>query len=51
MADCYDGDEWSMDFRRALSVQDYNRWLELSHDLSGVSLNSSPDRVIWVVIL
>lgn len=49
VADCWEDEEWSVDFKRALSIHDYDRWLELSHELSGVILNSNPDKVIWAL--
>jgi hypothetical protein len=31
--DCWDEDGWDMDFRRTLSAQEYNDWLELTNAL------------------
>jgi hypothetical protein len=45
VVDCWEDEEWCMDFKRALSIQDYNRWLELTQYLSDVSLDSNLDRV------
>lgn len=33
VSDCWEDGEWDMDFRRALSVQEYNEWLELINSL------------------
>ena len=44
MADCWVELEWFVDFRRALSSKEFQRWTELQH----VSLDDDvPDKVHW----
>ena len=40
VADCWEGDSWVMDFRRSLSIQEYDSWLELGESLQGCNPQS-----------
>jgi len=49
VADCLDEGQWVIEFRRTLSVSEYNRWLDLMGELQAVNLNSNLDSVIWAL--
>jgi hypothetical protein len=49
VADCWERMRSGRLTLKELSVHDYDRWLELNHELSGVILNSNPDKVIWAL--
>jgi len=49
VADCWDEDGWGMDFKRALTCHEYNRWLELKESLADISLSDNPDSVFWAL--
>ena len=49
VADCLDEDQWVIEFRRTLSVDEYNRWLGLLEDLQVASLNSNHDSIVWAL--
>jgi hypothetical protein len=51
VSDCWDEDGWDMDFRRALSVHEYNEWLELIESLNDVKPGGvDADIVIWALV-
>jgi hypothetical protein len=42
--------EWTMDFKRSLTVQEFNRWLNLKDKLQAVTLShESNDSVSWAL--
>jgi hypothetical protein len=48
VADHWVEDEWTVDFRRSLSVRDFDRWIELKGELDTVVLEEeNTDLVIW----
>lgn len=49
VADCWEDNEWFVDFKRALSVQEFDRWRELISVLGEVSLSNESDIVLWVL--
>lgn len=50
VADCWEDEEWDMDFRRALSVQEYNEWLELLKSLNVFKpVEQRADTVLWAL--
>lgn len=50
VSECWEGDEWVMDFRRALTVQEHKCWLELTDSLQGCSPDSqTSDVVSWAL--
>jgi hypothetical protein len=49
VVDCIDDGQWVVEFRRSLSINEYNRWLDLLGELQAVELNSNLDSVIWAL--
>lgn len=50
VADCWEEDEWDMEFRRALSVQEHNDWLELLDSLHDYKPEGQDaDVVLWAL--
>lgn len=50
VADCWDEGSWVMDFRRTLSLQEYNSWLGLLDDLKDSALtDNKADVVVWAL--
>jgi hypothetical protein len=50
VSDCWDDGEWTMDFKRALSVQEFNSWLLLKELLQPITLSPEPnDSVTWAL--
>lgn len=50
MFDCWDEDGWDMDFRRTLSAQEYNDWLELTNALDEFRPDGeAADIVLWAL--
>ena len=50
LANCWDGDSWVMDFKRSLSEQEYNSWLELGESLQECYPQSDEaDAVLWAL--
>jgi len=50
VADCFDGGEWFVDFKRPLSVSEFGNWNILLNHLQTVPLNvDSRDSVRWVL--
>jgi hypothetical protein len=49
VADCCDEENWELDFKRTLSLQEYNRWLELKESLGDISLSNNADSVFWAL--
>lgn len=48
VADYWDEGEWLVEFRRALSMQEYERWIELKGELHHTSLiPDQRDAVLW----
>jgi hypothetical protein len=50
VSDCWVDGEWTMDFKRSLTVQEFNRWLNLKYKLQAVTLShESNDSVSWAL--
>jgi hypothetical protein len=50
VSECWDDENWDMEFRRALSVQEYNCWLNLTTDLQGCKpRGEANDIVFWAL--
>lgn len=49
VADCVDEGQWEVEFRRTLSVGEYNRWLNLLNELQEINLSSDQDYVFWAL--
>jgi len=49
VADCCDEESWELDFKRTLSLQEYNSWLELKESLGDISLSNNSDSVFWAL--
>lgn len=50
VAECWIEGEWYVEFKRALSVQEFDRWTELKRELSRIHLDhDNPDIVIWAL--
>lgn len=49
VSECWEEDGWVMDFRRSLSIQEYNSWIDLTNSLQGCSPESdAADIVTWL---
>jgi hypothetical protein len=52
VSECWDEENWYMEFRRALSVQEYDSWLNLTTDLQGCKPEGEAnDIVFWALEL
>jgi hypothetical protein len=50
VSDCWDDGEWTMDFKRALSIHEFNNWLLLKVLLQPITLYpESNDSVTWAL--
>lgn len=50
VADCWTGENWFVEFKRPLSVWEYQKWEELLEELSSVSLQSNKsDESVWAL--
>lgn len=49
MADCWEEDDWFIDFNRSLSTAENSRWLELKNLIADVSLSNNKDIVVWLL--
>lgn len=50
VSDCWVDGEWTMDFKRPLSVHEFNRWLSLKDLLQAITLSpESNDFVTWAL--
>lgn len=50
VAECFDEGEWIVDFERALSSQEFDRWLNLQEHLQNFHLDFSvSNSVIWAL--
>jgi len=50
VSECWEEDEWVMDFRRSLTVQEYNSWIDLTNSLQGCNPESdAADIVSWAL--
>ena len=50
VADCWDEGSWGLDFKRCLSMQQYDSWLGMLNMLNDCSLTDNrADRVIWAL--
>ena len=48
VADCWEDGAWVIDFKRCLSIQEYDRWLGLLENLNDIALtDNKADSVIW----
>lgn len=45
VADCWDEEGWGMDFKRTLTIHEYNRWIELKDSLADITPSSDKDLV------
>jgi hypothetical protein len=46
VSDCWDEGEWVMDFRRSLTSEEYNNWVDLSNSLHEFCLESHDSDVV-----
>jgi len=50
VADCWDEGSWGLEFKRCLSIQQYERWLGLLNMLNDCSLTDNrADQVLWAL--
>jgi hypothetical protein len=50
VVDCWEEGEWQIEFRKALSLREFELWKELLEDLNEVNLERhSTDSVIWAL--
>ena len=50
VVDCWEEGEWQIEFRKALSLREFELWKELLEDLDEVNLERhSTDSVIWAL--
>ena len=49
VSECWVNQDWFIDFRRALSSEEFERWTWLYDELQHISLNDSPDAVFWAL--
>lgn len=49
VADCNEGGEWFVEFKRSLSTQEYANWEQLLGLLDQIVLNNSTDSVEWAL--
>jgi hypothetical protein len=50
VSDCWDEDGWDMDFKRALSIQEYNDWVELTESLNEYKPEGrGADTTLWAL--
>ena len=50
VSDCWDEGEWVMDFRRSLTTEEYNNWVDLTNSLRGFCLETQEsDMVSWAL--
>jgi hypothetical protein len=49
VADCVDEGQWEIEFRRTLSVGEYNRCLNLLNELQDINLSSDQNYVFWAL--
>lgn len=50
VSECWEEEEWVMEFKRSLNVQEYNSWMELTEILQGCSpIDQAPDKVLWAL--
>lgn len=50
VSECWDEGSWEMDFKRSLSLQEYNSWLDLKDKLQLIHLEfEQNDAVSWAL--
>jgi hypothetical protein len=50
VSDCWRDDSWGMNFKRSLTVQEYNSWLGLLDELNDITLtDNKADKVMWAL--
>jgi hypothetical protein len=50
VSECWEEDEWVMDFRRSLTVQEYNSWIDLTNSLQRcIPESDAADIVSWAL--
>jgi len=50
VADCWEDGAWVIDFKRCLSIQEYDRWLGLLENLNDIALtDNKADSAIWAL--
>jgi len=49
VSDCWVNQEWFIDFHRALSSEEFQRWTMLYDELQHVSIDDNPDTVFWAL--
>lgn len=49
VSDCWRNEEWVMDFRRSLSLEEADQWEELLDTIKEVEISNIPDRVTWAL--
>lgn len=47
VVDCWDGDDWFIDFRRSLSQTEFNSWSDLLHNLTTISLEEGSRDIVF----
>jgi hypothetical protein len=48
--ECWDEEDWDMEFRRSLSVQEYNSWLDLTISLQGCKPEGEANDIVsWAL--
>ena len=46
VSECWEEDEWVMDFRRSLTVQEYNSWIDLTNSLQACNSESDAADIV-----
>jgi hypothetical protein len=50
VSECWDEEDWDMEFRRSLSVQEYNSWLDLTISLQGCKPEGEANDIVsWAL--
>jgi len=50
VSECWDEGEWAMDFRRSLTIEEYNSWIDLTDSLQEFNLESQDSDVVsWAL--
>jgi hypothetical protein len=49
ICDCWEGDDWNINFRRALGEADMREWEILMNILEEYRLNGEDDQFVWIL--
>lgn len=49
LGECWKDDEWTMEFRRALSIEEATQWEELVNKIKDVKVTGEADTVVWAL--